>query len=238
MRDVVLHIFKDTEVCFLGGTAAAVSQTTALNPSGGASAQSIGSETCAGGMEALKPINYAQFMANAIAKIQQQPSPTVVGSNKQVSELAKAFTHLSSEADTVEVGQEPDSPPPAPPPPSSGNVPIFLGLVFIVLGCIGAAIFFLRHNEMMQHLKGMEGATAAYAAMMTKVTEASAAAFGYSGGDNVQKRSAKKRTEQIMPEPSSASSSSSSKPKVPTLQEKLTMLREANSAAGIKRSQK
>lgn len=230
VRNVVLHIFKDSEVCQHGG---AILGMTTLD------------KTCAAGMEALKPVNYAQFMANAIAKIRQQPSPTQVGVNKQVSELAKAFTHLSSDADTVEVGESPSPPPPEPPAvEATGSLPIFIGLVFLALGGIGAALFFLRHKEMMQHLKGMESATAAYTAMMSKATEASKAAFeaskaafGAMSGDGMSKRASKKPREQLT-ESGVATTVPSNKPRAPTLQEKLNMLREANSAAGIKKNQK
>lgn len=230
VRDVVLHIFKDTEVCQIGGAVATLDPTATTADGSG--------NTCASGMEALKPVNYAQFMANAIAKIQQQPSPTQVGVNKQVSELAKAFTHLSSDADTVEVGESPSPPPPEPPAVvATGSLPIFIGLVFLALGGIGAALFFLRHKELMQHLKGMESATAAYTAMMSKVTEASQAAFGASGGDGMSKRASKKPREQLT-EAGVTTTVPSNKPRAPTLQEKLNMLREANSAAGIKKNQK
>lgn len=225
VRGLVLHMFKNTPVC---------NQVE----------DGFQERSCGGGMEKLKPVNYAQFMANAIAKIEQQQSPTVIGANKQVSELAKAFTHLHSAADTVDVGggpsveeameeinQEAENKKEEEEQASATGaaVPMFLALLCVALGGIGLVVFCLRNQEMVSKLNHMETASAVYASLMSKVTEASQAAFGTSSSDTLSKRKSKPALHLYN------HAQDSKKPKPPTLQEKLSMLREANSTGSMDR---
>mmetsp|Transcript_39238 Transcript_39238/g.75202 ORF Transcript_39238/g.75202 Transcript_39238/m.75202 type:complete len:415 (-) Transcript_39238:523-1767(-) len=217
VRDVALHIFKEVPEC-------QVLENNMMSV--------VQSETCRTGLEKLKPVNYAQFVSNAIAKIEQQPSVSVVGANKKVSEVAKAFTHLSNSLDTVEVGDMPSIPPPSPPKSSamSSSIPIFIAFMFVGLGGIGAAMYFLRREELLTRLQHVAKATSAYAAMMAKTTEASRADMGSSTSDTLQKRGA--------PTSKAVVTSSSTTSKKASLQDKLAMLREANAASRVESGKK
>mmetsp|Transcript_17251 Transcript_17251/g.33248 ORF Transcript_17251/g.33248 Transcript_17251/m.33248 type:complete len:307 (-) Transcript_17251:717-1637(-) len=84
VRDAALRIFQDAPECQV--------------------MESEAPHTCSTGLQNLKPLHFSQFIANAIPKIEQKSSASVVGATIHVSKLAKAFSHLSNAEDTVQVG--------------------------------------------------------------------------------------------------------------------------------------